>query len=31
MAAEVDAEPLPVRSARRRPEPSPEELQAALA
>ena len=30
MAAEVDAEPLPVRSARRRPEPSPEELQAAL-
>jgi acetolactate synthase I/II/III large subunit len=30
MAAEVDASPLPVRSARRRPEPSPEELQAAL-
>ena len=30
MAAQVDAAPLPVRSARRRPEPSPEELQAAL-
>ena len=30
MAAQVDATPLPVRSARRRPEPSPEELQAAL-
>jgi acetolactate synthase-1/2/3 large subunit len=31
MAAPVDGEPLPVRRARRRPEPSPEELQAALA
>jgi acetolactate synthase I/II/III large subunit len=31
MAAHVDAEPLPVRRARRRPEPSFEELQAALA
>ena len=30
MAAQVDAAPLPVRSARRRPEPSPEELQTAL-
>jgi acetolactate synthase I/II/III large subunit len=30
MAAEVDAAPLPVRHARRRPEPSPEELQTAL-
>jgi acetolactate synthase I/II/III large subunit len=30
MAAQVDAVPLPVRHARRRPEPSPEELQAAL-
>src|ERR671923_1839995 len=30
MAAPVDAEPLPVRRGRRRPEPSPEELQAAL-
>ena len=30
MAAQVDAEPLPVRAARRRPEPSPEELRAAL-
>jgi len=30
MAAEVDAAPLPVRRARRRPEPSPEELQTAL-
>jgi acetolactate synthase I/II/III large subunit len=30
MAAEVDAAPLPVRQARRRPEPSPEELQTAL-
>jgi acetolactate synthase-1/2/3 large subunit len=30
MAAEVDAEPLPVRAARRRPEPSPEELRSAL-
>ena len=29
MADEVDAEPLPVRTARRRPEPSPEELRAA--
>ena len=29
MAAQVDAEPLPVRAARRRPEPSPEELRAA--
>jgi acetolactate synthase I/II/III large subunit len=30
MAAPVDAQPLPVRRARRRPEPSPEELQTAL-
>jgi acetolactate synthase I/II/III large subunit len=30
MAAQVDAEPLPVRTARRRPEPSSEELKAAL-
>jgi acetolactate synthase-1/2/3 large subunit len=30
MAAPVDAEPLPVRPGRRRPEPSPEELRAAL-
>src|SRR5262245_5220210 len=30
MAAQVDAEPLPVRAARRRPEPSPEELRSAL-
>jgi acetolactate synthase I/II/III large subunit len=30
MAANVDAEPLPVRATRRRPEPSPEELRAAL-
>jgi acetolactate synthase I/II/III large subunit len=30
MAAPVDAEPLPVRTTRRRPEPSPEELRAAL-
>jgi acetolactate synthase-1/2/3 large subunit len=30
MAAEVDAEPLPVRLTRRRPEPSPEELRTAL-
>jgi acetolactate synthase-1/2/3 large subunit len=30
MAAEVDAEPLPVRTTRRRPEPSPEELREAL-
>jgi acetolactate synthase-1/2/3 large subunit len=29
MADEVDAEPLPVRTARRRPEPSPEELRTA--
>jgi acetolactate synthase I/II/III large subunit len=29
MAAQVDAEPLPVRARRRRPEPSPEELKAA--
>ena len=31
MAAQVDGRPLPARRARRRPEPSPEELQAALA
>jgi acetolactate synthase-1/2/3 large subunit len=30
MAAQVDAEPLPVRTGRRRPEPSPEELRSAL-
>jgi acetolactate synthase-1/2/3 large subunit len=30
MAAQVDAEPLPVRAGRRRPEPSPEELRSAL-